>query len=285
MVYQDMDYFAPSRPIDVKGGIKAQSQRGGFGKSWWAKRWMEVLNTFNIESRLGRGRSYARKGQVLSVEIEKGLVKSRVQGSRERPYSVTVEVATIAGADWNEIAEELNRPDIAAALLAGQMPENMESVFSGIGMSLFPNKSADLMTKCSCPDISNPCKHIAAVYLLVGEEFDRDPFLIFNMRGLSREEMVGLIEEDAGLAEEAKPFWFSRGLEASVSAPVELAADPEGFWSSPAGNSDPHEVAAEPTTPALLPKQLGSFPFWKGEKAFIASMEKIYKNAAVPDGL
>ena len=278
MAYQYREYFEPSRPIGVKGGIKAQSQRGGFGESWWAKRWMEVLNTFNIDSRLGRGRAYARKGQVLSVEIEKGLVKSRVQGSRKRPYSVGIEVATIDDADWREIAEELNRPDIAAALLAGQMPENIESIFSEVGVSLFPNKGDDLRTKCSCPDMSNPCKHVAAVYLLVGEEFDRDPFLIFRMRGLSRDEMVGLIEVDAGLDENAEPFWFSRSRS---SEPQDLPTDPDDFWNSSESITDRHQDLSVPTIPALFPKQLGNFPFWKGDRPFISSMEEIYKKASL----
>ena len=239
---------------------------------------MEVLNTFNIDSRLGRGRAYARKGQVLSVEIEKGLVKSRVQGSRKRPYSVGIEVATIDDADWRGIAEELNRPDIAAALLAGQMPENIESIFSEVGVSLFPNKGDDLRTKCSCPDMSNPCKHVAAVYLLVGEEFDRDPFLIFRMRGLSRDEMVGLIEVDAGLDENAEPFWFSRSRS---SEPQDLPTDPDDFWNSSESITDRHQDLSVPTIPALFPKQLGNFPFWKGDRPFISSMEEIYKKVSL----
>ena len=79
--------FPPaSRPRAVKGGIKATSQRGGFGQSWWARRWIQVLESFHIGSRLQRGRSYARKGQVASIEVKKGLVEASVQGSR--PSSV-----------------------------------------------------------------------------------------------------------------------------------------------------------------------------------------------------
>ena len=60
-------YFRRSIPRRIKGGIKAKSMRGSFGEKWWAKRWIEVLETFNIGARLGRGRSYARGGQVLSI--------------------------------------------------------------------------------------------------------------------------------------------------------------------------------------------------------------------------
>ena len=75
--------FPPaSRPREVKGGIKATSQRGGFGQSWWARRWIQVLESFHIGSRLQRGRSYARKGQVASIEVKKSLIEALVQGSR-----------------------------------------------------------------------------------------------------------------------------------------------------------------------------------------------------------
>jgi len=67
-------------------------------------------------------------------------------------------------------------------------------------LSLFPQKQRDLKTNCSCPDWSNPCKHIAAVYYLLGEEFDRDPFLIFRLRGIAREDFVKLLSKAGGRA-------------------------------------------------------------------------------------
>ena len=77
-----------------------------------------------------------------------------------------------------------------AKLLAGEMPQDIEPVFREVGLSLFPAKLGDLETDCSCPDWSNPCKHIAAAYYLLGEEFDRDPFLIFTLRGLGRDALL-----------------------------------------------------------------------------------------------
>ena len=94
--YGYYEYFPPSRPREAKGGIKAQSKRGGFGESWWAKRWIAVLESFNIGARLGRGRSYARKGQVLKIEIAQGSVSADVQGSRPKPYSVKIKVKTLS---------------------------------------------------------------------------------------------------------------------------------------------------------------------------------------------
>ena len=192
------DFPPPSRPRDVKGGIRARSRRGAFGENWWARRWIAVLESFELGGRLQRGRSYARRGQVVSIAIGKGRVEALVQGSRETPYDVKLEVKTLPAPEWKRLAGVLAREArFAARLLAGEMPADVEDAFRGAGSSLFPQRRADLRTRCSCPDWSNPCKHIAAVYYLLGEEFDRDPFLIFRLRGLDRDELVGLLDRTA----------------------------------------------------------------------------------------
>src|SRR5215471_10275517 len=187
------EFFPRSRPRAAKGGIKTQSKRGAFGQSWWARRWIAVLESFDIGARLGRGRTYARGGQVLSIDVGKGKVEAKVQGSRPSPYAVSIRLKVLADADWRKLIEVLSGQALfAAKLLAGEMPQDIEQVFGEAGLSLFPEKLRDLQTECSCPDYSNPCKHIAAVYYLLGEEFDRDPFLLFRLRGLGREELLGM---------------------------------------------------------------------------------------------
>ena len=137
-------YFPPSKPRKATGGIKAQSKRGSFGTSWWAKRWIAVLESFNIGARLGRGRSYARKGQVLSVDVGKGTVTAKVQGSRSTPYAVSIQVKTLAKADWKRLAKAFSGQAVfAAKLLAGEMPQDIETAFEGVGLSLFPAAHRD----------------------------------------------------------------------------------------------------------------------------------------------
>jgi uncharacterized Zn finger protein len=149
--WYDADYYPPSRPRAARGGIKAQSKRGTFGSSWWAKRWIAVLESFYIGARLGRGRSYARSGQVLSISIDKGTVRAQVQGSRPTPYKVTITVKALTVADWRKLAGALSQQALfAAKLLAGEMPQEIEQVFTGASLSLFPAKMHDLETNCSC---------------------------------------------------------------------------------------------------------------------------------------
>ncbi len=256
------DDFRPSKPLAAKGGVKSQSKRGAFGSSWWAKRWIAVLESFQIGGRLSRGRSYARRGQVLSITVGKGRVLADVQGSRQRPYHVVIQVEKISRAAWKKLAKVLSRQAVfAAKLLVGEMPEQIEDAFSEAKLSLFPEKKGDLATSCTCPDFSNPCKHVAAVYYLLGEEFDRDPFLIMKLRGIAQEELVALVGSP-GTAEPPPP-------EPLPDEP--LPADPAEFWgpagTAPGAEEDLGDVRI-PSLTAALPRRLGSFPFWRGTEDF-----------------
>jgi uncharacterized Zn finger protein len=123
--WREFGYFPPSRPREARGGIKAQTRGGAFGKSWWARRWIETLEGFNIGARLQRGRSYASRGQVLSIEISKGAVSARVQGSRPRPYQIQIKVETLSKTHWKRLADALGKQALfAAKLFAGTMPED-----------------------------------------------------------------------------------------------------------------------------------------------------------------
>ena len=185
------DYFKPSRPKVAKDGIKARSQRGAFAKSWWAERWIIALERLMDSGRLSRGRSYARRGQVLSIEEVKGGVKARVQGSRPKPYNISIQITPLTDKQWEKVIDTLAEQAIySAQLLAGEMPQDIESVFEAAGVSLFPAKRGDLTTDCSCPDYANPCKHIAAAHYILGERFDEDPFLIFRLRGRTQEQVM-----------------------------------------------------------------------------------------------
>ena len=273
-------YFSPSRPLKAEGGIKAQSKRGGFGESWWAKRWIQVLEGFEIGARLARGRSYARKGQVLSVAIDKGRVAAKVQGSRPKPYDITMEVKTLSDGDWSKVVDALGRQALfAAKLLAGEMPQDIEPVFAEVGLSLFPAKLQDLKTACSCPDWSNPCKHIAAAYYLLGEEFDRDPFLIFALRGMSREALLERLGAKSGgeVQEKVVP------TATSVRAAEPLGAGMEEFWDGAAsvrGEEEPAPVVEIPRETAPLVRRLGGFPFWRGEVPILEALGATYAAAS-----
>jgi uncharacterized Zn finger protein len=275
-------YYTPKPAREVKGGIKAQSRRGAFATSWWGQRWIKVLESFDIGERLNRGRTYARKGQVMDIEIEKGAVQAAVQGSRSHPYTVQVRFRPLSRTQWHQVVKALGDRFISLArLLAGEMPEDIENVFESVKLSLFPHRLRDLETDCSCPDWSNPCKHTAAVFYLLAEEFDRDPFLLFKLRGLSREELFELL----GYSPAAAPALS----EPDQTGVVELVSpepplDPTAFWG---GEELPGDLFGEvrlPEVGAALPKRLGGFPFWRGKAPFLEALQPFYLKAA-PLGL
>ncbi len=221
--YRDYEWYPESRPIATEKGLKARSKRGEFTRNWWAKRWIGALERLMDTNRLRRGRRYARGGQVLSIEERSGGVVAEVQGSRTRPYRVTVELEALTEEQWKSVIDALSgRALFTAQLLAGEMPEGIEESFSAAGVSLFPERQNELRTSCSCPDWAEVCKHTAAVHYILGEQFDEDPFLLFRLRGRSEEELEralrqregGKLEDSADaepqvppLEEELEHFW------------------------------------------------------------------------------
>ena len=273
----DFEYFAESKPLAAKGGIKAQSRRGAFVKNWWAKRWISVLESFEIGARLGRGRRYARGGQVLNVDIDRGMVTAEVQGSRPKPYRVVVAVEPLAPEKWTVVGEYLaSQALFAARLLAGEMPQDIETAFAEVGLSLFPARG-ELKTHCSCPDWSNPCKHIAAVYYLLGEEFDRDPFLIFKLRGMDRDGLMDLL----GAAQAAPTAEVLPEPQVEPLPAEPLPTDPADFWHPGKLPDDLFGEVRIPAISAALLRRLGGFPFWRGERPFQGALEPTYSQAAL----
>ena len=262
-------YLPPSRARQVAGGIKASSTRGEFAQKWWGRRWIQVLESFDIGSRLQRGRSYARKGQVLSIDVKKGMVEARVQGSRHDPYAVHIKVRPLMPSDWKRVADQLGTQAIfAAKLLVGEMPQDIEAAFTAAGLSLFPQKLTEISTGCSCPDWSNPCKHVAAVYYLLGEAFDSDPFLIFRLRGIEREEFMPMLGEARPTEADPKP------------EPVPLPSDPEAFWGAKPLPPDLFVETEAPKATAALPRRLGNVQFWRGSQPIAVALEPTYERAA-----
>ena len=189
-------WYPPSRPRAVENGLKARSSRGEIGSSWWSRRFLDVLESFAMGSRLTRGRTYARKGQVISFDVLPGEVRAMVQGSRVRPYRATIGLAVFSELVWAKAEIALSEQALPSAkLLAGEVPPELEELFDGAGAPLFPRTFNELELRCSCPDWEVPCKHLAATFYLLAEAFDADPFLILRWRGRDRERLLGRLRE------------------------------------------------------------------------------------------
>ena len=191
---------APKRPPPERG-IRMKKA----GTTWWGQRWIEALeNVLRGDSaRLARGRTYARAGRTHDLVIEGGKVTARVTGSRATPYEITIELTELGAPAWEKAIDGLARKaQFSAELLAGQMPQTIDEVFVEAGVSLFPKQRADLETTCSCPDWGDPCKHVAATHYVLGEALDRDPFLLFELRGRAKEQVLDALRAARGGASE-----------------------------------------------------------------------------------
>ncbi len=183
-------YFTPARkkPPPPRG-IKVKKS----GSTWWGQRWVEALERMSsgYSSRLTRGRTYARGGRTHDLVVEPGLVEAKVTGSRSTPYRVRISLSQLSASVWDAaIAAMAARAQFSAELLGAQMPRDIDDAFGSAGASLFPTASGDLQTDCTCPDWANPCKHVAATHYVLGEAFDWDPFLLFELRGRTKEQVL-----------------------------------------------------------------------------------------------
>ena len=270
--YDYYGWYTPAPAREVKGGIKAQSKRGNFASKWWGKRWIEALESFRIGARLSRGRSYARRGQVASLEIEPGEATAKVQGSRSKPYLVEISLPTYSPKQWRQVIDLLiEQPILAARLLGNEMPEEIEEIFTRARLPLFPGTQNDLTTDCSCPDWSNPCKHIAAVFYLMAEAFDNDPFLLFKLRGMERDDLLNALQEGGANREESEA--------PPAPEPETLPLETEEFWGRNKEEANPG-LSPVPQLHAALPKRLGPIPLWRSDKSFLDEMESVYQNAS-----
>lgn len=185
----------PIRIPRFAAGIRAQETRGGAGRCWWHKRWLDVLETMGLKGRLGRGKNYALSGQVTKMAFQGPEVKAEVVGTRAEPYRVHVVFRTPEEAGRARIVAALrSEPMLVARLLADELPTELEALFKANGCDLFPGGKLgpgryDMTTDCSCPDYANPCKHTAAVLLLLGEEIARRPLTLLELRGIAVEEL------------------------------------------------------------------------------------------------
>jgi uncharacterized Zn finger protein len=232
-------------------------------REWWAQRWIDVLESFGWVRRLARARTYAREGNVLNIDFKGSKVAARVQGTAPEPYKVSLSLDPFGDDQWGYVIESMaERAIFSAKLLAGEMPQNIEEVFTANGLSLFPFTKFDIHSKCSCPDPANPCKHIGAVYYLLGDRFSEDPFVLFQLRGRTREQIIEALrqirsagsEDNTAQGEPLAPHNASEPLNASTPLAIER------FWHYTEQLESSLVVIAPPPTSETVLDVLGSIP-------------------------
>ncbi|WP_369915997.1 hypothetical protein [Plantactinospora sp. KBS50] len=292
----DFAEYGPRRR--VPGGLRTRSTRGAIGDSWWSRRFVAVLESFALGTRLTRGRSYARSGQVLSLEVTPGAVLAEVQGSRARPYPVRIGLPVFDARTWTRLEDLLAGQALyGARLLAGDLPAELADVFAGQGAALFPTGLDELRMRCGCPDPAVPCKHLAATFYLLAEALDADPFLLLRWRGRDREQLLARLRaaRTSAAGSETAPgpagtpagvagtAGVSAGGPGAARALAEVAATPladavERFWTAPVPL--PARPPALRTDVDLLLRQLDAPGRELGGPGLLARLRPAYQRFA-----
>jgi uncharacterized Zn finger protein len=267
--FGDRDFFPsqPKRP-PPEHGIKIRKA----GTTWWGQLWIAALERMSAgySNRLARGRTYARAGRTHDLEIISGQVTAQVTGSRKTPYRVTLRLVPLSDAVWEQAIRAMaDKARFSAELLLGRMPKDIEEAFQSGGASLFPAAESDLVTECTCPDWANPCKHVAATHYVLGESLDRDPFLLFELRGRTKEQVLGELRS-ARIGADAELGTKERSLAAgaAVVPSVMLGELKAEDYERPREGLPALQLSFErPSAPAAILRQLGAPLAWSAQES------------------
>jgi uncharacterized Zn finger protein len=243
------------RPVVIEGSVIA--------RTWWGTAWNKNLESYaEYSNRIGGGRSDVRSGAVLDLQVSAGAVKALVQGSRAKPYAITITIKKLNKNTWNLVTSACEgKLESLDELLAGKFPKAVEETFMQRKTGLFPSPR-EIEFKCSCPDWASMCRHIAATLYGIGARLDEDPMLFFTLRGVDVGELisyaVGVMSskaEDLLQKDSKKSSLKIEGADLSAAFGVALAEN--------AGSSSSDDAAA-----AKIPDE---------ESARMADVRKILK--------
>ena len=184
----DFSQFGPRRR--VKGGIEARNRRGAFGSTWWGRALIDAVEELADAGRLSRGRTYARAGQVVAMQVGSGSVTAEVQGSQPLPFTSTLILKPLDDGVMAELIDTIrSTPGMLAAIAGGAVPQEL-------GPILLPSRASELDFDCTCPDSGWPCKHVAAVMYLTAEHIDEHPLDILTLRGIELDMLISGVERE-----------------------------------------------------------------------------------------
>jgi len=277
----DHEYVGPT-PLPAPGGIAARSRDGAIGESWWSERFIDLLESFGLGSRLERGRAYARAGQVTELDVEPGIVLAKVQGSRYTPYRVRIRAKVFSEYQWRRAEKAIAaRALTLAKLLAGEMPHDIEELLAGCKLTLLPGSYDELRATCTCPDPANPCKHLAAAYYILAERFDEDPFALFSWRGLPREELLEQLRTRRARATGKRPASDGATTDpAAAEGPTPLSDLLDRFWRAGPELAELHVSPLAAEAPDALLRQLGPLPVDVGDQNLVELLGRAYVQLA-----
>ena len=225
-----------------------------FGLTPWGRYFIEAMEALADDGRLARGRAYAGNGSVLKLTVDGGNVRARVSGNYAPYYDVAIRFKPLPGPALATV-----RAAFASDLLlrsrvaAGDLPDGLVARLEKKGASLVPRRWSEIERSCSCPDYGDPCKHQAAVYYLLAQEIDRDPLVLFRLRGVD----IDGAEAKGTVAEPIRTLPVPDPVNPRLVAPWPDPQPEDGDPLSGLGGLSNYTAAI----PSLLPPSRGLAPF------------------------
>jgi uncharacterized Zn finger protein len=234
-------------------------------RSFWGKGWCTHLESFSdFANRLPRGRTYVRNGSVCHLEIGPGQVSAMVSGSKI--YNVSILIKELSAAAWGEVKHKCaGSIGSLLELLQGRLSDQVMQVVTDVNKGLFPRPD-EISLQCNCPDWAVMCKHVAAVLYGVGHRLDREPELLFTLRGVDPRELISsdlsFLDDTSQLGEDTLSYdqvGDIFGIELDEDVQVQDAqsegkkagkpGQAEGFEQQPGKTSDKSKKGRTPLNP------------------------------------
>jgi uncharacterized Zn finger protein len=174
--------------------------------SWWAQGWVEIYPLYSkkvqryshgledffygvptAERTFRNAVTMAREGSIYEPEIDGTAVRATFHAwDSFHSFSPWIMVEAIPDAAWARVFEQLaSQARFLADLLRGTLPADLPEIFRKAGVDLLPRHKGDLVGGCDCHDFT-PCVHLCALHYVIGDAIERDPFLLFELRGRPR---------------------------------------------------------------------------------------------------
>lgn len=282
---RDPNYMT-EKPRRVRGGVRLGAKAFPLTPTGHAaRRWLECISAVAAEADLRDGYEYARAGQARSMTVEPGKLLASIQGRAIRAYRVLLSCRPFTPEQWDAVVAAVGQQPLAASrLLAGEVTEEVEALFSSLSMTLFPT-AADFELLCAAPSEKPWCKHVCCAALLLAEALEKKPGLILTLRGLEAEELLERVRDLRAHSSGGSgiPGVAGAGVNGSAAGALDqshqsppLESQIDDFWDAGPSMRDVETPIKPPEVSHPLLRRLGPSPFTDGKFPLVGLLATCY---------
>jgi uncharacterized Zn finger protein len=202
--------------------------------NWWLTAWVEKIQKLAESQRLVQGAELARTKQLQHCRRDGRTLIAAVQARGEPSFTVRITFGAFEQEQWEQLFANIRDwRALAGSLAAFDLPLEMQTAFAKAKLRFMPERYADLHLECGCTDWLKPCKHLVAAWLKFGNDFERDPLLLFELRGMERAQLFALLR---GAVQESVAEPEPEEEIEVEPVPIHLQplpTDPAAFWAAP----------------------------------------------------